>query len=45
MSAVTMMSFVPTGVFPRKVFILKKCHFPMKKKKKSAEKFFIGSVF
>lgn len=33
LSAVTMMSFVPTGVFPGKVFILKKCHFPMKKKK------------
>lgn len=31
LSAMTMTSFIPTGVFPGKVFILKKCHCPMKK--------------
>lgn len=36
LSAMTMMSFVPTGVFPGKVFVLKKCHFPIEKKKKKS---------
>lgn len=31
LSALTMTSFVPTDVFPGKVFILKKCPFPTKK--------------
>lgn len=31
LSAMTMTSFIPTGMLPGKRFILKKCHFPMKK--------------
>lgn len=34
LSAMTMTSFVPTGVFRGKVLVLKKCHFTVKKKKK-----------
>lgn len=33
LSAMTMTSFVPTGVFRGKVLVLKKCHFTVKKKK------------